>query len=132
METATDRKRIVVVDDEKPLLRVIKRSLEQAFTADIQVFDNPFSAMSFVNANHVDVAIVDYKMPDVNGVDFLSALKAARPEMIRIIMSGQPETDFLEPAINEAEVFRFIKKPWDVQELYSIVYQALKLSAQSG
>ncbi|MBN1379363.1 MAG: response regulator [Gammaproteobacteria bacterium] len=119
-------KRIVIVDDEEAILRVMKRAIEQAFQAEITTFSDPFAAMNFVISNPVDLAIVDYKMPSINGVDFLAALKSARPEMVRIIMSGQADSDFLKAAINEAEVFRFIKIPWDIEELHTIVYKALK------
>lgn len=104
----------------------MKRAIEQAFQAEITTFSDPFAAMNFVISNPVDLAIVDYKMPSINGVDFLAALKSARPEMVRIIMSGQADSDFLKAAINEAEVFRFIKIPWDIEELHTIVYKALK------
>ncbi len=121
-----EMKRIVIVDDEEPLLRVMKRALEQAFQAEITTFSDPFSAMNYVMSNAIDLAIVDYNMPSINGVDFLAALKSARPDMVRIIMSGEDNSSFLKAAINEAEVFRFIKIPWDTQELYSIVYKALR------
>jgi DNA-binding NtrC family response regulator len=130
ISSMTDNKepvqKIVIVDDEEPMLRVMKRALEQAFQAEITTFSDPFSAMNYVIGNAVDLAIVDYRMPGINGVDFLITLKSARPDMVRIIMSGQDNPDFLQAAINEAEVFRFIKIPWDKQELYSIVYKALK------
>ena len=119
--------KIVIVDDQEALLRVMKRALDQAFEAEITTFSDPFSAMNYVMSHPVDLAIVDYKMPSINGVDFLAALKSARPDMIRIIMSGQSDPAFLSDAINEAEVFRFIKIPWDTQELYAIVYKALKI-----
>ena len=119
--------RIVIVDDQEALLRVMKRALDQAFEAEITTFSDPFAAMSYVMSHPVDLAIVDYKMPSINGVDFLAALRSARPDMVRIIMSGQSDPAFLSDAINEAEVFRFIKIPWDTQELYSIVYKALKI-----
>lgn len=124
-------KKIVIVDDEEALLRVMKRALEQAFEAEITTFSDPFAAMNFVMGNAVDLAIVDYKMPSINGVDFLAALKSARPDMVRIIMSGTDSSDFLAGAINEAEVFRFIKIPWDTQELHSIVYKALRSAGKS-
>lgn len=73
-----------------------------------------------------DLVISDYRMPGINGVEFLSRFKLLQPDAIRMILTGYADLDGAQQAINEAEVFRFINKPWNTLEIISAVENGLE------
>ena len=64
-------------------------------------------------------------MPEVSGVEFLSILRSMQPDTIRLVLSGYTDLDGLLKAINEAEIYRYITKPWNDYDLRATVNQAL-------
>ena len=64
-------------------------------------------------------------MPDGTGVDFLLKAKQLYPDSIRILITGYPDLDAAIQAINKGQVYRFITKPWENEELKLIVKQSL-------
>jgi DNA-binding NtrC family response regulator len=67
-------------------------------------------------------------MPEMNGVEFLAEFRKLNPSAMRLILSGQADMTGLLAAINEAEVYRFITKPWDNDELMLTLRQALEVN----
>jgi DNA-binding NtrC family response regulator len=65
-------------------------------------------------------------MPGINGVDFLILFKLIQPDAIRVVLTGHADMEGVQHAINEAQVFRFINKPWNNDELLSIVEKGLE------
>ena len=74
-----------------------------------------------------DIVISDYRMPEMDGVAFLKALREIQPDTVRIILSGYADMSALIGAINEAKIHRFIAKPWDDYTLCADVRQAFQL-----
>lgn len=71
--------------------------------------------------------ICDHHMPDIDGVTYLQFAKQCQPGSIRILLSGLADHQALAQAINQAEIYRYIPKPWDNDELIVIINEALKL-----
>jgi response regulator RpfG family c-di-GMP phosphodiesterase len=72
-----------------------------------------------------DLVITDYRMPGINGVDFLILFKRLQPDAVRIVLSGFADLEGVQQAINDAEVFRFINKPWSNLEILNVVQNGL-------
>jgi two-component system probable response regulator PhcQ len=124
--------RIMLVDDEINVLRAIRRVLNclpeyelEDHSLEIELFTSPVTALQ--RADHVsfDLVMTDYRMPEMTGVEFLVQLKNIQPNAMRLILSGYADLDGLIGAINEAQIFRFIAKPWHDFELQSAIIQAL-------
>jgi len=107
---------IALVDDEPNILRSLKRALHRHFP-NILTFDNPETALSELSHTHVDLIISDYKMPQMNGVEFLTQFKNSHPESLRMILSGQADMQGVLDAVNQVGIYRFLVKPWDDDEL---------------
>lgn len=116
--------RIMVVDDEDNILRALRRVLS-GNDQDVELFSNPHEALRRVQVAIFDLIISDYRMPDMDGVHFLCEVKKLQPESMRIIISGHADMQGLLGAINEAEIFRFVSKPWDDYDLQATVQNAL-------
>ena len=77
-----------------------------------------------------DLLVSDYRMPEMSGVEFLARSIASHPNTPRVIVSGFADRDAIIAAINEAQLTRFIEKPWVDAELQRIVVAIL--TSQGG
>lgn len=117
--------KIMIVDDEENILKALKRTLRINKNWTVTTFNHAEEALHCAMNNEFDLFISDYRMPEIDGVDFLTAVKKLQPDAIRIILSGYTELDALMGAINHAEIFRFITKPCDEELLIHTIEQAL-------
>ena len=67
-------------------------------------------------------------MPGLSGIDFLKLVRVRHPSVVRIMLTGDPNPETTLRSINESEVYRFIRKPWNNRDLRTIVYFALEVS----
>ena len=118
--------KIMIVDDEENLLHSLKRILSKTKDLDIVTCNSPYEALDIATTIDIDMFISDYRMPGMNGVDFLVSTKQSNPHAIRLILSGATDSEGLVNAINQAEIYRFISKPVQPLELISTVKQALQ------
>ena len=118
--------RILCVDDEQNVLR----SLTRLFLDDpYEILTAPSGAEGLLILNQcgtVPVVISDYRMPGMNGVEFLSEVRKRWPETVRIVLSGYADTGAIVSAINEGQIYRFVAKPWNEDELRVTVANALE------
>jgi response regulator RpfG family c-di-GMP phosphodiesterase len=70
--------------------------------------------------------ISDHNMPGMSGVEFLKLVRERSPNVMRIMLTGDPDPQTIIRSINEGEVYRFIKKPWDNTMLRVTVYFAFE------
>ncbi|WP_035056502.1 response regulator [Andreprevotia chitinilytica] len=125
--------RILLVDDEPNILSSLKRTLNTRDEFDgtspgyeIHTFNEPRAALVASESQQFDLVISDYRMPDMDGVAFLTDFRYLQPDCIRIILSGQADLTALLRAINDVEIYRFLSKPWNDFELRSTVSGALR------
>jgi two-component system probable response regulator PhcQ len=117
-------KRMLVVDDETNVLNALRRALLRAFAGDdlhIEIFDDPRLALERVGNQVFDLVMSDFRMPPMDGVTFLKGVRQLQPDAVRLILSASTDFDALMTAINEAEIFRYLTKPWDDAELVATV-----------
>lgn len=120
--------RIMLIDDDPHLLAALQRALRQSPGGSALVaeaFDDPFRALDRICVQDFDLVICDFMMPKLSGSELLKALKDVAPSTVRIMLSGSRDFGTALHAINEAEVFRFIPKPWQEEELNQAIRQAL-------
>lgn len=113
-------RRILLLDDETNVLMALKRSVRQIYTTSemsVETFNDPKLAILRFGEVEFDFVIVDYHMPTMNGVDCLRVIKEIQPNTVRMMLSASADFRTIMGAINEAEVFRYIQKPWIQHEL---------------
>lgn len=120
--------RIMLVDDEINVTAALRRTIARGAKQErwiVECFDDPQAAL--VRASETDFAVVvsDYRMPDLDGVEFLKRFRVMQPEAVRLILSASNDVEALLAAINQAGIFRYLLKPWDDQELCWVLREAL-------
>ncbi|MDK9719356.1 MAG: response regulator [Trichlorobacter sp.] len=117
---------LLVVDDEKSVLSVVTRCFLDS-PVHVVTADNAKTALEMLhNGLQVALVISDYRMPGMNGVEFLQQVMQNWPDIKRVILSAYPDTDLLLSAVNEGRVHYFVAKPWNSGELRSVVQELLK------
>lgn len=128
--------RIMLVDDEINVLSALRRVISAIpiedldnEPAEIETYTSAEKALQRIEVVPVDLVISDYRMPEMNGIEFLLQAVERRPDVARIILSGYADLEGLMGAINKVQISRFINKPWHEFELQSAVIQALTTRA---
>ena len=114
---------MLVVDDEPDNLDLLYRT----FRRDFQVFKAESGATALeILANEGEVAVIisDQRMPEMKGTEFLSRTVPQFPNTVRIILTGFTDIEDLVEAINSGQVYKYITKPWDPNELKTVVGRA--------
>jgi DNA-binding NtrC family response regulator len=116
--------KIMIVDDEPANLRL----LERLFRNDYGVLTAESGAEALLLLHEHDVALIitDQRMPDISGIELLKRTAAIRPHMVRIILTGYTDVESLVEAINSGQVYRYVTKPWNNDDLRLTVSRALE------
>lgn len=118
--------RMMIVDDERSILNSLTRAVKKEDDWEVETYDSAAEALKRAQTTNFELVISDYRMPEMDGVAFLNEIRKLQPEAMRIILSGFTDLEALLGAINEAEIFRYICKPWNNNELIGTIKHALK------
>jgi two-component system, NtrC family, sensor kinase len=117
--------KILCVDDEPSVLNALRRLfLDEEYT--IITATSAQDGLKLLESEHAQVVLSDYRMPTMNGVEFLKEVCSLWPNTVRIVLSGYADTAAVVAAVNEGEIFKFIPKPWNNDELKLAVAKAIK------
>lgn len=126
MATSNSKKaKILVVDDEPDNLDLLYRTFYREFEV-LKAESGPI-ALDILAREKGNVAVIisDQRMPSMSGTEFLSLTATQYPDIIRIILTGYTDVEDLVEAINTGKVFKYVTKPWDDDELKTVVRQAV-------
>jgi len=118
-------KKILFVDDEPNVLQSIRRQLRKEF--DLDTAEGGEEALQMLNANGTYAIIVsDMRMPGMNGVEVLAQAKKDSPETVRMMLTGNADQQTAVDAVNHGDIFRFLNKPCDSDELAKAIRNGLR------
>src|SRR4030067_658720 len=111
-----DPLKILVVDDEAPVRELLRRGLSQMGNFSVEVAPNGLEAIERIEKEIFDLVLTDLKMPEMDGIELLKALKGTRPELIVILMTAHGS---IETAVEAMKIGAdvYITKPIDFNEL---------------
>ncbi len=116
---------VLALDDEPNILNSLKRLFINApFT--IVTTTDPDEALDIIVKEDIKVVLSDHRMPKITGVQFLQKVRGKSEDIVRILFTGYAEFSAAEEAINVGEVYRFISKPWNPEELRTVIEQAIQ------
>lgn len=118
--------KIQLLDDEPQILKALQRTL-RPHGWEIHAFDDVQQALNALIEHEYAVIVSDYKMPHLDGVTYLQFAKQRQPHAMRLLLTGHGDRQTMMQAINQAEIYRFISKPWEDYELEAALRAAIDL-----
>ncbi len=116
---------IALIDDEELILKSLSRLMRKT-DWEVLAFADPTEALARLADRDIDIVVSDYRMPEMTGVEFLNCFKEHHPDTLRIILSGQADMQGVLNAVNQSEVYRYMLKPWEDEELLHTLRTALR------
>lgn len=116
--------KILIVDDEPANLRTLARLFREDY--DVLTAASGDEALTLLGQHDVALLITDQRMPGMTGIELLKKTVPLRPRMVRMILTGYTDIDALVEAINCGQVYRYVAKPWNNDELRLTVKRALE------
>lgn len=116
---------ILCVDDEEHNLQALERLLRKKY--DIHTALSGKDALTLMEKVKFSLIISDQRMPLMTGVDFLFEAKKIQPQAIRILLTGYTDLESVIEAINKGQIYRYITKPWDNDQLETTISQAIEV-----
>lgn len=115
---------IFYVDDEPHNLTVFEATVGDNFA--IYTYDSPIKALEDIENHKPWVIVSDQRMPSMSGVSFLEFTKKIVPEAVRIIVTGYSDENLVVESVRKAQVFDYIRKPWEPQEIEHSIAKAIE------
>ncbi|MDX1803388.1 MAG: response regulator [Alcanivorax sp.] len=122
----SNRPTVLFVDDEERILRSLCMLFRSRF--NVLATTNGHEAVRLVRQHKVHVIVSDQRMPEMEGIEVLRLVREASPNTMRLLLTGYADLQATIGSINEGEVFRYLTKPWDMQEIIAAVSKAAEIA----
>jgi response regulator RpfG family c-di-GMP phosphodiesterase len=123
-DTGTERT-LLCIDDEPNILASLRR-LFRAEGYRVLVAESGAAGLALLEQESVDMVISDMRMPEMTGAKVLEQVCKLQPDVIRILLTGYADIQSIQAAINTGEIYRYIAKPWDDNDMLLTVRQAFE------
>jgi DNA-binding NtrC family response regulator len=126
---------VVCVDDDEAMLSTVVRCLRRE-QFEVRSTLSASEALGWIASDEIAVLVSDYDMPEMTGAQLAGHSRRIRPETVRILLTGQRNLETAIDGINQGEIFRFLNKPFDNEQLRAAVHSGVarnrELLAMSG
>jgi len=116
---------ILVVDDEPAVVQSVSALLELETPYRVLTETSAPRALQVAKVNPVDLVISDFLMPELDGIRFLLEVRGLYPESTLILLTGYADKENAIRAINEVGIFHYLEKPWDNDDLLTVIRTGL-------
>ncbi len=117
--------KVLYVDDEEHNLTAFKATFRREY--DVYTAISAEEGRAVLAAEKINIIITDQRMPHITGVEFLESIIEEFPEPIRILLTGYTDISAVIDAINKGQIYRYITKPWDEQDLKVTINNAYEV-----
>lgn len=117
---------ILFVDDEEKALKYFKKAFSEYFSIITSSSVAEAKTILEQNADKISVLITDQRMPNEKGIELLKFARQNYPHIIRLLTTAYSDLDDAIEAVNSGEILRYVTKPWDIQGLYTDLYNAVQ------
>lgn len=117
--------KVLLVDDEPLILSSYGRTL-RGLEVEVLLAEGPQEGLQLLEREPVDVVIADYRMPGMNGDEFLERVRDRWPDTVRMLNTAYADVDVVEEVVRRGGIFRFLTKPCDAEKLRGAVRDALE------
>ena len=120
--------KIIIVDDDENIRKTMKTILEdEGYTVDLATNGN--EAIEMTSTNSYNVALLDIRLPDMEGIELLKLMKDSVPRTRKIMVTGYPSMQNAISALNK-RADAYLVKPVDIEKLLSLVKEQLRLQEE--
>jgi response regulator RpfG family c-di-GMP phosphodiesterase len=119
---------VLFVDDEPNILSALRR-LFRPLGYKVHTAESGAAGLQLLEQEPVDLVVSDMRMPEMDGARFLEQVRARWPDTIRLLLTGYSDVASILAAINRGEIYRYITKPWDDNDIQLVVKHALERRA---
>lgn len=116
---------LLYVDDEEQNLLSFSAAFRRQYNVHTAMSGK--EALNILSNNNVHVLITDQRMPEMTGLELLDKVSTQFPDVIKLILTGYSDIETIIAAINNGNVFRYLTKPWNINELRAAIEQAEEL-----
>ncbi len=125
------RQRILLVDDEEDIRESLRDILEASIPdVEVEAAADGEAGLALMDAQTFDLIVSDYKMPGLNGIDFLLEASRRAPAVPKVLMTAFPDLEIALQAINEAKITNFFTKPLEPAKIIATLKELLEHRAQ--
>lgn len=118
-------KTLLIVDDEPQVINSIVRTLRRENISIVTAVSGA-QAMEIIKSQPIGVVLSDQNMPAMDGISFLERVRSYDDQIVRLLLTGYASVDSAIDAINRTQIFEFLTKPWDSDNLKSAIRRAFK------
>jgi response regulator RpfG family c-di-GMP phosphodiesterase len=117
---------VLFVDDEERIVNLLKIMFRSTY--NVLTATNGYDALKMMQSQQVHVLVSDQRMPEMMGIDLLTKARDLSPNTMRLLLTGYSDLAAIVGSVNDGEVFRFLNKPWDQDEIKSIIADAANIA----
>lgn len=124
------RARILFVDDEERIVNLLKISFRTEY--EVHVATGAEQALDIMRRVGIDVIVSDQRMPGMSGTELLGQVRECSPRTVRLLLTGYSDLAAIVGSVNEGEVYRFINKPWQHEDLKATIAEAVDVARRTA
>ena len=117
--------KVLYIDDEINNLTAFKANFRKLY--DVYTAESAAEGRKILESVEIEIVLTDQRMPEMTGVEFLESIIPEFPNPIRMLLTGYTDMQALIDAVNKGQIYRYINKPWDEEELKMFINQAFEL-----
>jgi len=128
------KKTILCLDDERTILTSLRGQLKRNFgnTYDYEFAESPDEALNLIEElvdDDVEILLIvsDWLMPEMKGDEFLIKVHQKFPKIVKVMLTGQADSDAVQRAESEANLYKCLQKPWSEEELVSTIKSGIEM-----
>lgn len=125
LKPTEEKIKILYVDDEENNLTSFKANFRRVY--DIFTASSAEEGRRLLETNDIEVIITDQRMPGMTGVEFLESIIVDFPDPMRILLTGYTDIQALIDAVNKGQIYRYMTKPWNEEEMKMFIRQAYEV-----
>lgn len=120
------RARVLFVDDELRIVNLLRMTFRSTY--EVFVATSGEEALQILSTQPIDVIVSDQRMPGMAGTELLSRAVNVSPATMRVLLTGYSDLAAIVGSVNDGEIYRFVNKPWDQDDLRRTIEEAVVAS----
>ncbi len=120
-----DKIKILYIDDEINNLSAFKANFRKIY--DVYTAESASEGRKILETTDIEIILTDQRMPEMTGVEFLESIVNEFPNPVRILLTGYTDIQALIDAVNKGQIYRYLNKPWNDEELKMYIGQAYEV-----